>query len=160
LVFQVAELKRLNNIHRDNEIHAHSTLRIPIKPISCLVDLNPAPVHKEKKTEPRTLSIGSGCDPQEFLAAMDRDLAKIRATVPAGQPTVSNEICFKALEPAKDVPCSGSDWGLKWQQILICSLILTFILPVFIWLTHHQYGTSDNSGGIMNTADNRSSLPL
>lgn len=120
---------------------------IPVGPISSLIDLSPVGVHGEgKKDEAKVLSIGSGCDPQEFLAAMDRDLARIRAAVPNSEPCAVPEILFNGLDTVRTdtSSCSGSDWGLRWQQILFCSLLLTFILPIFVWYKRQQDENHDS----------------
>ncbi|CAB3382358.1 Hypothetical predicted protein [Cloeon dipterum] len=142
----VAELKRLNNMLRENEIHARTTLKIPRRPITSLVDLTESPTKPpEPESELVKLRIGSGCNPTEFLAAMDRDLAKIRSSVPQVESSNSQaEIMFNAPQAASSSnlmgSCSGSDWGLRWQPILILSLVFTFLLPLFIW--YHQYHLS------------------
>ncbi|XP_059486333.1 lysM and putative peptidoglycan-binding domain-containing protein 4-like [Neocloeon triangulifer] len=138
----VSELKRINNIIRDNEIHARTTLKIPRRPITSLVDLtpetpSPAP---QPESELVKLRIGSGCNPTDFLAAMDRDLAKIRAAVPQVESAAPpSEIMFNATPPSNLInSCSGSDWGLRWQHILMFSLVFTLSLPLFIWYNQHH----------------------
>ncbi|OWR41245.1 lysM and putative peptidoglycan-binding domain-containing protein 3 [Danaus plexippus plexippus] len=38
----ISELKRINNIHKDNEIHARRTIKVPVTPYSVLTELIPA----------------------------------------------------------------------------------------------------------------------
>lgn len=40
---QVSELKRINQIHKDNEIFARRTLKVPVTPYSVLTELIPSP---------------------------------------------------------------------------------------------------------------------
>lgn len=127
---------------RDNEIHARTTLKIPLRPITSLVDLSvpsESAVKPDNESELVKLRIGSGCNPTEFLAAMDRDLAKIRANVP--QVNLPTEIMFNAspLPPSNLInSCSGSDWGLRWQPIVLFSLVFTLSLPFIIWYNKHH----------------------
>jgi hypothetical protein len=126
---------------RDNEIHARTTLKIPLRPITSLVDLSTPSESAVKPDESELvkLRIGSGCNPTEFLAAMDRDLAKIRANVP--QVHLPTEIMFNASPPPPSNlinSCSGSDWGLRWQPILLFSLVFALSLPFIIWYNKHH----------------------
>lgn len=41
LNFQISELKRINHIHKDNEIFARRTLKVPVTPYSVLTELIP-----------------------------------------------------------------------------------------------------------------------
>lgn len=50
-MFQISELKRINHIHKDNEIFARRTIKVPITPYSVLTEL--IPTHQ---TEPSTSS--------------------------------------------------------------------------------------------------------
>lgn len=52
LVLQLAELKRINKIEKEIEIHARSTLRIPITPFTVLLDTLPT-VHSSGNSSPK-----------------------------------------------------------------------------------------------------------
>lgn len=50
--FQLAELKRLNKIEKEIEIHARTTLRIPVTPFTVLLDTLPG-VHSSGNSSPK-----------------------------------------------------------------------------------------------------------
>lgn len=52
LTFQVAELKRINKIEKDYEIHARKIIKIPVTPHSLLLENQPT-VHKSGQSSPK-----------------------------------------------------------------------------------------------------------
>uniref|UniRef100_T1JDW5 LysM domain-containing protein n=1 Tax=Strigamia maritima TaxID=126957 RepID=T1JDW5_STRMM len=85
----VEELKRLNKIFYDQEIHALDKIKIPIKPFSILTEISEKEEeiidsgHSSPLRDTRTLSIGSNLlskngSKNAFLQQMDQDLERIR----------------------------------------------------------------------------------
>ncbi|XP_046399056.1 lysM and putative peptidoglycan-binding domain-containing protein 3 [Ischnura elegans] len=156
--YSVEELKRINNILRENEIFARTTLKIPSR-ITEVVAVHKMPQEKsppgsqieadavDESRNVRTVSIGDayraskmeGNDAdaaRRFLVAMDRDLAKIREkTLSRG---LSRNYDFTVTQlGTEDISLSSGPRSLikpdtSWRcvQLLICSILLGFIAPI------------------------------
>lgn len=64
--FQISELKRINHIHKDNEIFARRTIKVPVTPYSVLTELIPLQ-HTEPVPMPSTSINTSNTVIQELL---------------------------------------------------------------------------------------------
>lgn len=64
--FQLAELKRLNKIEKEIEIHARSTLRIPVTPFTVLLDTLPG-VHSSGSNSPKHATLATPSTSAQFL---------------------------------------------------------------------------------------------
>ncbi|KAJ8673727.1 hypothetical protein QAD02_004989 [Eretmocerus hayati] len=151
----IAELKRINNIHKDNEIHAHQFIKVPVQPYSLLTET----INQTSESGDTTTG-----KPKENVCQ-----AHLVNLMPAPTPSTSslveiNSIIFNStLEPSSEVcdtpfvveetetdhlissshndttaksaivntfKCSGADWGLSWFQLLCFFLILGVFVPI------------------------------
>ncbi|KAG8227003.1 hypothetical protein J437_LFUL000308 [Ladona fulva] len=157
--YSVEELKRINHIHKDNEIFARTTLKVPMRIMetpavhNLVKDSDDHPIqeeiledHVELVNQVRTVSISDayraskqeGDDAEaarRFLASMDRDLARIReSALSKGQSTPYDfsltEVGEDIIGPIPQNVKHKADSTLNWVRLLICSLLLGFIAPI------------------------------
>lgn len=155
--FQVSELKRINNIHKDNEIFAHRSIKVPVQPFSILTEtLNKIPDGEDKNC------IYEVENPSTLKDEQILNLITTPIVVAPQRSEINNIILNSILEPlstnetsenvedAEDVQllspsereitknanlndtfsCSGADWGLSWPQLLGVSLLLGLAGPI------------------------------
>ncbi|XP_067002667.1 lysM and putative peptidoglycan-binding domain-containing protein 3 [Anabrus simplex] len=60
-------------------------------------------------------------------------------------PLIVQDLPDVSRESAAILRCSGADWGLKWPQLLICSLLLGFAGPILyvLYITEKQHKSPD-----------------
>ena len=156
--FQIAELKRINNIHRDNEIFARRTIKIPMKIFTNnLVDVHTRSSKFFKQADPCTSSttvtasintnvaisdfsyvpvqkstseaISSAvCGSKNRTVLEDEDVNNLGENCSASSLLIQKE--SKPGEKSSVYNCNGADWGISWLQLLICSLLLGFAGPI------------------------------
>lgn len=148
----VAELKRVNNILTDQEIHGLRTIKVPIKPYSLLTeeiqndnDAAAGDGHYENELESsssssvvRALSIGSSIFPNDsasFLSAMDEDLERIRLTTShykSSLEEVTEELTCKRFHPfTEERKPRNRNIG---RFVVIWIIVITIIIPLLIFL--------------------------
>ncbi|XP_071446529.1 lysM and putative peptidoglycan-binding domain-containing protein 3 [Hetaerina americana] len=153
--YSVEELKRINNIHRDNEIYARTTLKVPVR-ITETVAVHKMPKEKDgiskeptyESNHVRTVSISDayreskleGNDAaRRFLVAMDQDLARIRDNTTSKDHVAQYDFTVTQLgmenvslssRPPSNAAVNKSDTSWRCVQFLICSIILGFIAPI------------------------------
>ncbi|XP_033227425.1 lysM and putative peptidoglycan-binding domain-containing protein 3 [Belonocnema kinseyi] len=153
----VSELKRINNIHKDNEIFAHRSIKVPVQPFSILTEtLNKIPDGEDKNCIYELESPSTLKEEKIF------NLVTTPIVVAPQRSEINNIILNSILEPlptnetsenvedAEDVQllspserektpkahlndtfsCSGADWGLSWPQLLGVSLLLGLAGPI------------------------------
>lgn len=149
----IEDLKRLNNIHKENEIYARNKIKVPIHPISMAI----AGVHDPCISNLRTELI---------------DLSDITPTIKSQDDTIVNEIIFNSsivqqTSETKDdiidniydeevcllpnevitepiltkLNCNGADGDIPLMGLLVFIVILIFAVPliyVFYVAEHHH----------------------
>lgn len=158
LFHQISELKRINNIHKDNEIFAHRSIKVPMQPYSILTEtLNPNIELSKNQTDvfDDTLENHPSTSREDQITNLiTTPVFPYSSNVDAINNIILNSVC----EPAHDTfnaedeletdhlitlterrngigfadpfKCSGSDWGLSWFHLLGFSLILGFAGPI------------------------------
>ncbi|KAJ9593505.1 hypothetical protein L9F63_014958 [Diploptera punctata] len=150
----ISELKRINNIHRDNEIFARRIIKVPMKLFTNkLVDVHSSSSNKSAKTielenstviteKPESSSVpiqvspsivNKVCDDRERTE--DADVENFD-DVSSTNPLLLQEDS-KIENKNSAYNCNGADWGISWLQLLIFSLLLGFAGPILyvIYLT-------------------------
>ena len=168
----MAELKRLNNLMTDQDIHARRRLKIPTKKHGILEELAQqdhaqtqagstcsveealdagAESDSSGSTIVRTVSISKQSkDAKKFLKQMDRDIKSIvDSTVTRHQnlDEVTNRLTcrrFYPLEPAK--ANYGATWGLTFRSLIIVLVLIFTITPFLVFM----YCSSENNNCFEN----------
>lgn len=160
--FQISEIKRINKIHKENEIHARRTIKVPVPPFSILTetlpkrdDLAPSPEPSSSNREDEIINLIATpiVNPLPVVSNIDNIILR-SAVEPATYPQepeftgdeTERDLLLSNAESgtvenigAKDnynFKCSGADWGISWLQLLGVSLLLGFAGPLiyFFWV--------------------------
>ncbi|KAK5647439.1 hypothetical protein RI129_002331 [Pyrocoelia pectoralis] len=155
----IAELKRLNNIHRENEIFAKNIIKVPARPFSFSL----ACVHTSGTSSPKEETDGAGIDTDILNLQLSRELLNIpKSSVKNGTVVVNDIIFNSSVKPIdkncdnspitevhlheevrllpQSVPtdetilskltCSGADAGISWIALIVCVIILIVAFPL------------------------------
>ncbi|XP_044745396.1 lysM and putative peptidoglycan-binding domain-containing protein 3 isoform X2 [Coccinella septempunctata] len=147
----IEDIKRLNNIHKENEIYARNTIKVPVKPFSEAL----APVHISGSTTPENKLIDIE---SPKINVIDLNL-KIEEKSATPKPEV-NEIIFNSqiaqkstdanldevdviddeqvqLLPTKSsdfvgtlLNCNGTDGDISFVGLIIFIVVLIFAVPL------------------------------
>ncbi|KAB0802371.1 hypothetical protein PPYR_04557 [Photinus pyralis] len=156
----IAELKRLNNIHRENEIFAKNTIKVPARPFSVAL----ASVHTSGTSSPKEQSEVTGIDTDILSLKLSRELlntpkqsSDINSSVEVNSVIFNsnvkpiNKVCdnspltevhlheeVRLLPPKKSLnttvlnrlSCDGADAGISWIALIICIVIVIVAAPL------------------------------
>ncbi|NWZ19009.1 LYSM4 protein, partial [Asarcornis scutulata] len=141
---QVADIKRVNNFIREQDLYALKSIKIPVKPHGLLTEssqeLRPAPAPRSPSSvtlvdlpEPEAGASGSeGSHLSDYFKGIDQSIQEaVRAEV-----QLNAEYCTEALErplceSGKREPSTGADWGIQWWNAVFVMLLIGIVLPVF-----------------------------
>ncbi|XP_018575717.1 lysM and putative peptidoglycan-binding domain-containing protein 3 [Anoplophora glabripennis] len=156
----IADLKRLNNIHRENEIFAKRTVKVPLRPFTMAL----AGVHISGTTSPITSNEPSTSKLID-IESLNTRLSENLLNVPNGSKNEVNEIIFNShitqkpcdrlieeldeenceevhLLPVQNrslpeadavvsrLNCSGVDGDISWIALIVCIVIVVFAIPL------------------------------
>ena len=148
-------MKRINSIHKDNEIFAHRSIKVPIQPYSIL---------SETLTKVEDEKISKNLETENPSTSKEQEILNLITTpiiFTAPKSGINNIVLNSVLEPlsinessehidAEDAQllspsereitpkatfndsfkCSGADWGLSWLQLLGFILLLGLAGPI------------------------------
>ncbi|XP_009978105.1 PREDICTED: lysM and putative peptidoglycan-binding domain-containing protein 4 [Tauraco erythrolophus] len=142
---KVAEIKRVNNFIREQDLYALKSIKIPVKTHGLLTEsggeLRPLPAAPSRSSlarvdslEPDTGASGSaeGRHLSEYFKGIDKDIQD--AVQAEGQ--LNMECCVEAPERllpelGKRKPSNGADCGIQWWNAVFIMLLIGIVLPVF-----------------------------
>jgi hypothetical protein len=137
-LFQVSQLKRLNNLQNDQDFYALTHCRVPVSHFGSLHESSSSSPTIVNLNEQSTISLPvthlSQQNHQAFLNAMDHDLALMRTKVEQLIETPSTtlisqsstkEIGKSITNTTNELKCDGADCGCRlWHIVLIIVLIV------------------------------------
>lgn len=156
----IAELKRLNNIHRENEIFAKNTIKVPARPFSVAL----ASVHTSGTSSPKDQPDVTGIDTDILNLKLSRELlntpnqnsdingsVEVNSVIFNSNVKPINKVCDNSpltevhlheevrLLPPKEslnntvlhrLSCDGADAGISWIALIICIVIVIVAVPL------------------------------
>lgn len=158
------EIKRVNKIYSDQDLHGLQKIKIPVQPHGILAEEDerqknkPAPLNLNPTTseingdinnddddkDVRTISIRSALDsPHSFLRNMDEDLKMICKGTPlrkANLDEVARTLTVTCIHPLKlqaQKRDLGNVYGVGWKGFAVLGIIVGIVIPGFIaaiWL--------------------------
>ncbi|GBP22678.1 LysM and putative peptidoglycan-binding domain-containing protein 3 [Eumeta japonica] len=162
----ISELKRINQIHKDNEIFARRTIKVPVTAYSVLTELMPT----EQNSDPLPPAVNQtplDSNDQIIVENINEDSFSIDCNATILNSTVAPSIVPYVDEPSdavtedtkllpsnqriavenvvvKELTSHGADLGLKWYHLVVCMLLLGVIGPVIyimFFLDEPEHGT-------------------
>lgn len=166
-MFQVADIKRVNNLITDQDFFALRTIKIPVKKFSVLTETHSFPKSRQASRSASTLYSTETPDASQaaepfstetvgnFLKEVDRDIEQIvkcNATKRENLNEVVSALSTQQLnfEPdgksikRKD-PHYGADWGIRWSTAVVIMVVVVIITPVFYLLYYEVLAKVDVS---------------
>lgn len=163
----MAELKRLNNLHRENEIYARHSIKVPYRAFSMVA------IHRSGDSSPNAVvSLKKTINPdilQEKLASVTTNNVPVTNGINNEQNKINvNDVVFNTKIAEKPVTneiedisdeevqllpqtnenliqspryfdCNGSDWGLSWPLLLCTVILIVVVVPLIyiFYITEH-----------------------
>ncbi|NXC44035.1 LYSM4 protein, partial [Penelope pileata] len=160
---KVADIKRVNNFIREQDLYALKSIKIPVKPHGLLTEssseLRPLPAARSQAgvtlvdvPEPEGAASSSAASRRlsDYFRGIDQS---IQAAVQA-EAQLSAERCVEALgrplaEPGKRASSHGADCGIQWWNAVFIMLLVGIVLPVFYII----YFKTQESGPAAHTSN-------
>ncbi|OXB77671.1 UNVERIFIED_CONTAM: hypothetical protein H355_002980 [Colinus virginianus] len=137
---KVADIKRVNNFIREQDLYALKSIKIPVKPHGLLTEssteLRPLPAARSQSgvtlVDGPEHDAGSADSEQllHYFRGIDRSIRD------AAQAELSAEYCVEVqqrplAEPGKRESSNGADCGIQWWNAVFIMLLVGIVLPVF-----------------------------
>lgn len=154
-------MKRINNIHKENEIYARKNIKVPSNPLSLLLEkeyfLEPEK-SPEKFDQPNeqlncdiiveavnNSSVSKSC--HETFTEPEQE-KHAYSLIPTEETQESVALLSTTVEhkPNDVMSCSGADWGMSWLSLLCITLILGVGGP-FIYVFWFLWGKKEKTEG-------------
>ncbi|XP_042659657.1 lysM and putative peptidoglycan-binding domain-containing protein 4 isoform X2 [Tyto alba] len=142
---KVADIKRVNNFIREQDLYALKSIKIPVKPHGLLTEngrelklLPPAPSQTGltlvdlPEPEEGASSPADGRHLSDYFRGIDKNIQDaVQAEV-----QLDAEYCLEALErplpeSGKQETSNGADCGIQWWNAVFIMLLIGIVLPVF-----------------------------
>ncbi|KAM6308861.1 lysM and putative peptidoglycan-binding domain-containing protein 4 [Aegotheles albertisi] len=142
---KVADIKRVNNFIREQDLYALKSIKIPVKTHGLLTengrDLRPLPPAPSQSgvtlvDVPEPEDGGSGSADGSHLSDYFKGIDKNIQDVVQAEVQLNAEYCVEALErplpeSGKQERSNGADCGIQWWNAVFIMLLIGIVLPVF-----------------------------
>uniref|UniRef100_W5NAR1 LysM, putative peptidoglycan-binding, domain containing 4 n=1 Tax=Lepisosteus oculatus TaxID=7918 RepID=W5NAR1_LEPOC len=166
----VADIKRVNNLIREQDFYALKSIRIPVKKhglfTECSAELGEAPPCASRApcplpspSPPPAAHSAASPDAREctdFLREVDQDLERLIQTSDGLGPCPADDHGGPPRAAGRQAPASyGADWGIRWWNAVLVMLLIGIILPIF-YLVYYKTQESVRTAvdaGFVNHSD-------
>ncbi|XP_077173712.1 lysM and putative peptidoglycan-binding domain-containing protein 4 [Paroedura picta] len=136
---QVADIKRINNFIREQDLYALKSIKIPVKVNGILTETVDLPLAPQSSGLLPTELLGSpstgspsadGKQIDQYFRGIDQNIERA-AQAEAG---FSPDYCIETPNrspPEPEKPSSGADCGIQWWNAVMVMLLVGIVLPVF-----------------------------
>lgn len=143
----VAELKRINNIHKENEIYARTVIKVPSNPLSLLLEKEYFPessINSDVPAEPiqdtsdsiiETIN-NSNVNPRihDESPQEEEHHQNKHSYLPlkTDEEDESVSLLNTTIEPGTNdvITCNGADWGISWPILIFLTIVVGVGGPV------------------------------
>ncbi|KAL7870531.1 hypothetical protein SRHO_G00080280 [Serrasalmus rhombeus] len=166
---KVADIKRVNNLIKEQDLYALKSIRIPVKKHGLLTETNPELKDPQKRPSspspplPDQLQNISGEGPSvrpqvqeytDFLKEVDNDIERLIQNTEAQEEVFggSSDGARRWGSRGKRLNGYGADWGIQWWNAVIAMLLIGIVLPIFyvVYFKTQDSGESAVDGGVTN----------
>ncbi|NWR69690.1 LYSM4 protein, partial [Centropus unirufus] len=139
---KVADIKRINNFIREQDLYALKSIKIPVKPHGLLTEnsreLRPPPTAPSRtgltlvdlpEPEDGPSSSADSRDLSDYFKGIDKSIQDaVQAEV-----QLNTEYCMERPLPesGKQETTNGADCGIQWWNAVFIMLLIGIVLPVF-----------------------------
>ncbi|XP_069481138.1 lysM and putative peptidoglycan-binding domain-containing protein 4 [Ambystoma mexicanum] len=151
---KVADIKRVNNFIREQDIYALKSIKIPVKPNGILTDgrgeLRPLqpPVSSSGLTLvelPEIEDTSSRGDLTSYFKEIDQNIEAAVQSTEQSPASFSSDLAtgFSSGSSPQKSSNSGADCGIRWWNAVLFMLLIGIVLPVFYIV---YFKTQEGSG--------------
>ncbi|XP_036734590.2 lysM and putative peptidoglycan-binding domain-containing protein 4 isoform X1 [Manis pentadactyla] len=158
---KVADIKKVNNFIREQDLYALKSIKIPVKNHGILTETNrelrpilsptsETRVTFEEQPDPDRAPIGAAAPSSQlmnFFKGIDQNIERAAQSEIFLSDSYCVETCSQPLllAPPK-APADGADCGIQWWNVVFIMLLIGIVLPVFYLV----YFKIQATGGISN----------
>ncbi|XP_072201873.1 lysM and putative peptidoglycan-binding domain-containing protein 4 [Excalfactoria chinensis] len=166
---KVADIKRVNNFIREQDLYALKSIKIPVKTHGLLTEsseeLRPLPAARSQSgvtlvDVPEPGAAGSGSADGGQLLDYFRGIDKSIQDAVQAEAQLSAEYCLEAperplVEPGKRESSNGADCGIQWWNAVFIMLLVGIVLPVFyiIYFKTQENGPAAHTSNTTTTSN-------
>uniref|UniRef100_A0A3B1JDD7 LysM and putative peptidoglycan-binding domain-containing protein 4 n=1 Tax=Astyanax mexicanus TaxID=7994 RepID=A0A3B1JDD7_ASTMX len=168
---KVADIKRVNNLIKEQDLYALTSIKIPVKKHGLLTETNSElkepqqrPSSSPSLPPPAQLQELAGADPSarprveeytHFLKEVDNDIERLIQSTEAQEEVYggSSDGTRQWGSRGKRLTNSGADWGIQWWNAVIAMLLIGIVLPIFyvVYFKTQDSGESAVNNGVVNS---------
>ncbi|KAG8516359.1 LysM and putative peptidoglycan-binding domain-containing protein 4 [Galemys pyrenaicus] len=164
---KVADIKKVNNFIREQDLYALKSIKIPVKNHGILTEthkeLRPISspsseirVTFEEQPEPERTAVGpTGLSSPltEFFKDIDQNIEHVVQSEIFLSESYCIEPSSQPLLPASPkMPTNGADCGIQWWNAVFIMLLIGIVLPVFYLVYFKMQAAGEVSGNLNTTA--------
>ncbi|KAK1784865.1 hypothetical protein P4O66_018299 [Electrophorus voltai] len=167
---QVADIKRVNNLIKDQDLYALKSIKIPVKkhglltesvaelkgPQQCALSSQPLPA------APLLDATGAGPSTRlqvqeytDFFREMDSDIEHLIQSTEAQEEVYAggSDGAWRWGSRGQRLSSYGADWGIHWCNAVIAMLLIGVVLPIFyvVYFKSKENGESSADDDTVNT---------
>ncbi|XP_042680619.1 lysM and putative peptidoglycan-binding domain-containing protein 4 [Centrocercus urophasianus] len=166
---KVADIKRVNNFIREQDLYALKSIKIPVKTHGLLTEsskeLRPLPAARSQSGAvlvdvPEPGAGGSGCAESGQLVDYFKGIDKSIQDAVQAEAQLSAELCVEPperplAEPGKRESSNGADCGIQWWNAVFIMLLVGIVLPVFyiIYFKTQENGPAPHTSNTTATSN-------
>ncbi|XP_066567955.1 lysM and putative peptidoglycan-binding domain-containing protein 3 [Amia ocellicauda] len=161
----VADIKRANNLLKEQDFFALRSIKIPVKKFSVLTEthgptaLKPGSLGAQRQSTPDAETLTDSSSSTEsvgsFLQEVDKDIEQLVKSTDPSRGSLNEVVSSLASQrqlgevdrrpaPRKD-PYYGADWGMRWWMAVAIMLVVGIVTPVFYLLYYEVLLKADVS---------------
>ncbi|XP_012930610.1 lysM and putative peptidoglycan-binding domain-containing protein 4 [Heterocephalus glaber] len=165
---KVADIKKVNNFIREQDLYALKSIKIPVKNHGLLTEshteLKPLP---EPSSETRvTLAEPPGVDTQtsqltDFFKGIDQNIERaVQSEIFLSESCCVDTPDQPLLAAPPQMPTDGADCGIRWWNAVFIMLLIGIVLPVFYLVYFKIQATGETPVSLNTTAVPNGSIAL
>ncbi|KAM6180644.1 lysM and putative peptidoglycan-binding domain-containing protein 4 [Erethizon dorsatum] len=164
---KVADIKKVNNFIREQDLYALKSIKIPVKSHGILTETHkelkplPGPSSETRVTfvePPSADSMAAGADAQasqlsDFFKGIDQNLERaVQSEIFLGESCCVDAPDQPLLPAPLKTPTDGADCGIQWWNAVFIMLLIGIVLPVFYLVYFKIQATGETPNSLNTTA--------
>ncbi|XP_077373220.1 lysM and putative peptidoglycan-binding domain-containing protein 4 [Festucalex cinctus] len=148
---KVADIKRVNNLIKEQDLFALKTIKIPVPKHSFLTESYAHPsdslAETPLKVQPKRHQVIA-----DVLIEVDNDTEKL---IPTADDFDMDLLDDEPKRSPKGLKGQGADWGIQWWNAVVAMLLIGIVLPLFYVIyfkTQHAGAASPADGAVTTSA--------
>ncbi|XP_005381694.1 PREDICTED: lysM and putative peptidoglycan-binding domain-containing protein 4 isoform X2 [Chinchilla lanigera] len=164
---KVADIKKVNNFIREQDLYALKSIKIPVKSHGILTETHrelkplPGPSSETRVTfveAPSADSVAAGADTEasqltDFFKGIDQNIERaVQSEIFLGEGCCVDAPDQPLLLAAPKTSADGADCGIQWWNAVFIMLLVGIVLPVFYLVYFKIQASGEAPNGLNTTA--------